>query len=51
MNEEGNIMGKELKYLKFSEEDVVRETEKRLKEMKTLLAEIRDLLKATGGLE
>jgi hypothetical protein len=47
----GKPMGKELKYVKFSEEDVVRETEKRLKEMKTLLVEIRDLLKTTGGLE
>jgi len=44
-------MVKELKYLKFSDQDVVKETEKRLKEMKTLLAEIRDLLKATGGFE
>jgi large-conductance mechanosensitive channel len=47
----GSWMTKELKYVKFSDEDVVRETEKRLKEMKALLAEIRDLLKATGGLE
>jgi hypothetical protein len=44
-------MGKELKYLKSSEEDIIRETEKRLKEMKTLLAEIRDLLKTTAGFE
>jgi len=44
-------MVEELKYLKFSDEDVVKETEKRLKEMKKLLAEIRDLLKATGGFE
>jgi len=44
-------MVKELKYLKFSDEDIVKETEKRLKEMKILLAEIRDLLKATGGFE
>jgi hypothetical protein len=45
------FMGKELKYLKLSEEDVIRETERRLEEMKTLLAEIRDLLKITGGFE
>lgn len=44
-------MAKELKYLKFSDEDVIRETGRRLKEMKTLLIEIRDLLKATGGYE
>lgn len=44
-------MVKELKYLKFSDEDVIRETEKRLKEMKKLLVEIRDLLKAAGGFE
>lgn len=44
-------MAKELKYLKFSDEDVVKETEKRLKEMKKLLVEIRDLLKAAGGFE
>ncbi|MGB9756412.1 MAG: hypothetical protein ACPLVJ_01330 [Candidatus Bathyarchaeales archaeon] len=44
-------MVKELKYLKFSDEDVVKETEKRLKEMKRLLIEIRDLLKTAGGFE
>jgi len=44
-------MAKELKYLKFSDEDLVNETKKRLKEMKALLSEIRDLLKTTGGLE
>jgi large-conductance mechanosensitive channel len=44
-------MVKELKYLKFSDEDVIRETEKRLKEMKKLLVEIRDLLKTAGGFE
>ena len=42
---------KELKYLNFSDEDVIRETEKRLKEMKKLLVEIRDLLKTAGGFE
>lgn len=44
-------MAKKLKYLKVSDEDVIKETEKRLKEMKGLLAEIRDLLKAAGGFE
>ncbi|MGB9756259.1 MAG: hypothetical protein ACPLVJ_00550 [Candidatus Bathyarchaeales archaeon] len=44
-------MVKELKYLKFSDEDVIKETEKRLKEMKRLLIEIRDLLKTAGGFE
>lgn len=44
-------MAKELKYLKFSDEDVIKETEKRLKEMKNLLVDIRDLLKVAGGLE
>ncbi|MEM2947492.1 MAG: hypothetical protein QXN96_04550 [Candidatus Bathyarchaeia archaeon] len=44
-------MTRELKYVKFSDEDVIRETGKRLKEMKALLVEIRDLLKATGGFE
>lgn len=40
-----------LKYLKFSDEDVMREAEKRLKEMEKLLVEIRDLLKTAGGFE
>ncbi len=44
-------MVKELKYIKFSDEDVIKETEKKLKEMKKLLAEIRDLLKTAGGFE
>lgn len=44
-------MVKELKYLKFSDEDVINATEKRLKEMKKLLIEIRDLLKTAGGFE
>lgn len=44
-------MAKELKYLKFSDEDIIKETEKRLQEMKKLLVEIRDLLKAAGGFE
>jgi large-conductance mechanosensitive channel len=42
-------VARQLKYVKFSDEDVMMETEKRLKEMKALLAEIRDLLKAAGG--
>jgi len=42
---------KELKYLNFSDEEVISETEKRLKEMKKLLVEIRDLLKTAGGFE
>ncbi|MGQ9530578.1 MAG: hypothetical protein ACUVQX_05110 [Candidatus Bathycorpusculaceae bacterium] len=44
-------MAKELKYLKFSDEDVIKETEERLKDMKKLLVEIRDLLKTAGGFE
>lgn len=44
-------MAKKLKYLKLSDEDVVKEMEKRLAEMKRLLMEIRDLLKAAGGIE
>jgi len=46
-----SFMVKEVKYLNFSDEDVIRETEKRLKEMKKLLVEIRDLLKTAGGFE
>ena len=41
----------ELKYLNISDEEAVKETERRLKEMKKLLIEIRDLLKSAGGLE
>jgi hypothetical protein len=44
-------MPKTLRYLKLSDEKVIKETEKRLKEMKRLLAEIRDSLKAAGGIE
>ena len=40
-----------LKYLERSDEEVVKEIEKRLKEIKNLLAQIRDLLKAAGGVE
>jgi large-conductance mechanosensitive channel len=42
---------KELRYVKLSDEEVIKETEKRLEEMKALLAEIRDLLKTAGGFE
>jgi len=42
---------KELRYLNLSDEEAVKENEKRLKEMKKLLIEIRDLLKSTGGIE
>jgi len=44
-------MAKEPKYLRFSDEEIVTETEKRLKEMKSLLLEIHDLLKSAGSLE
>jgi len=44
-------MKRELRYLKWSDEEVLKETERRLKEMKQLLIEIRDALKATGGIE
>jgi hypothetical protein len=42
-------MEKELKYSDSSDEEIIRETEKRLKEMKQLLIEIRDLLKSAGN--
>jgi hypothetical protein len=44
-------MSEKLRYLKLSDEEAIREMEKRLKEMKRLLAEIRDSLKAAGGIE
>ncbi len=44
-------MAKNLKYLKYSDEEIAAETRERLKEIRQLLAEIRDLLKAAGGLE
>jgi hypothetical protein len=44
-------MKKEPRYLKLSDEEAIKETEKRLKEMKKLLIEIRDSLKAVGGIE
>lgn len=39
------------RYLERSDEEVVKEIEKRLKEIKGLLAQIKDLLKAAGGVE
>ena len=39
------------KYYSYSEQQLARETEKRLKLMKQLLIEIRDLLKTAGGIE
>jgi len=44
-------LAKELKYLKLSDEDAIKEMKKRLVEMKRLLTEIRDLLKVAGGIE
>lgn len=44
-------MAKEPRYLKLSDEEAIKETENRLREMKKLLAEIRDTLKAAGGIE
>ena len=41
----------EPRYLKLSDEEVMVETEKRLKAMMGLLAEIRDALKSAGGIE
>jgi len=42
-------MEKELKYASYSDEEVIKETERRLREMKQLLIEIRDLLKSAGN--
>jgi len=44
-------MAKELRYVNLSDEEAAKETEKRLKEMKKLLTEIRDALKTAGGIE
>jgi len=44
-------MVKEPKYLRLSDEEVLKEMEKRLKTMKRLLIEIRDALRAAGGIE
>ena len=44
-------MSRELRYNRLSDEQVMMEMEKRLKEMKKLLTEVRDTLKAVGSLE
>ncbi len=44
-------MSQEVNYARMSEEELVKETDKRLKDMKRLLLEIRDALKAAGGVE
>lgn len=44
-------MSRESKYVRLSDEELVRETEIRLREMRDLLLEIRDSLKAAGGVE
>jgi large-conductance mechanosensitive channel len=41
-------LAKNLKYLKSRDEEVAEETKNRLREMKELLIEIRDLLKSAG---
>jgi len=48
-NKEDESVEKELKYADSSDEEVIKETEKRLREMKQLLIEIRDLLKSAGN--
>lgn len=44
-------MSRDLRYGGLSDEAVMVEIEKRLKEMKRLLLEIRDALRTAGGLE
>jgi hypothetical protein len=44
-------VSKELRYAKLSDEQVMAETQNRLREMKMLLIEVRDALKSAGGLE
>ena len=44
-------MSRDLRYEGLSDEAVTVEIEKRLKEMKRLLLEIRDALRSAGGLE
>jgi hypothetical protein len=44
-------VSKGLRYANLSDEAVLVEIEKRLKEMKRLLIEVRDALKSVGGLE
>jgi len=44
-------MAKNLRYLKYNDEEVAEETKNRLREMKDLLLEIRDLLRSAGAVE
>lgn len=44
-------MSKELRYTRLSDEQVMAETQNRLREMKKLLIEVRDALKSAGGIE
>ncbi|MFB0558576.1 MAG: hypothetical protein ACETVY_05625 [Candidatus Bathyarchaeia archaeon] len=44
-------MSRDLTYAKLSDEQVMTETQNRLREMKSLLIEIRDALKSASGLE
>ena len=44
-------MSQKADYTRMSEEELVNETDKRLKDMKRLLFEIRDALKSAGGIE
>ena len=41
--------GKKLSYLNWSDEDVVKEMRRRLKEIKQTLIEIRELLRTLGS--
>jgi hypothetical protein len=44
-------VSQEADYAGMSEEELVKETDERLKDMKRLLLEIRDALKTAGGIE
>ncbi len=44
-------MSGDLRYAKLSDEQVMIEMQNRLREMKSLLMEIRDALKSAGGFE
>lgn len=44
-------MSKDFKYTQMSDEDIIRETTRRLQEMKRLLEEIRDAIKSAGSIE
>lgn len=44
-------MSKEQRSVRMSDEELVKETRKKLQEMKELLLEIRDALKTAGGIE